>query len=394
MSILLYTVSLKAYKFRIYPTKSQETLLESAFETCRYVYNRTLALRKDTYDHEREYVSLYETARELTKWKLFKPELKRVHSQVLQNAQVRVDLAFNSFYRRAKEVKAGKLDPKKIGFPRFKGKERYDSITYPQYGSSAQIIGNCIHLSKIGDVRLKQHRDIKGVPKTVTISKRGNGKWYCSIACEVKKVVRKGKPRSPKVVGIDVGVRKLATLSDGTIIEPPRYLMEYEATLDKANRRLDKAPKGTPLRAKMRKQLGRVYELISNKRTDFTEKLSLKLVKDYTFIAFENLQIDEMVEAADCYCEKHIMDASWRKLMDRTKCKAEEAGTTVVFVDPRNTSQRCSQCGKIVKKSRSETVHKCNICGLIMDRDLNAAKNILALGLQCRDCNKSQMPTF
>jgi len=368
-------MSLKAYKFRIYPTKAQETVLEQTLETCRRVYNKTLALRKDEYEATKTSISLFETNRQLTQWKKEDPiYLKKVHSQVLQNVQVRVDLAFQGFFRRVK------IDPSNAGYPRFKARGRYDSITYPQPGSAFKLRSGFVELSKIGKVKIQQHRDIEGTPKTCTVSKTTTGKWFVSFACEIES---KPKPeREFKAVGIDLGVKTLCALSNGEEIDPPKFYAKEEKNLAKAQRKLSAAEKGSKLRKKCKKVVAHIHERISNKRKDFCEKLSLSLVQTYSFIAFEDLRIDEMVQKSDCYVEKQIMDAAWNQLTTRTMHKAEEAGATVVFVNPYNTSQNCSQCGTLVPKNRNETVHDCPACGLSIGRDHNAAINILRLGLQ------------
>lgn len=368
-------MSLKAYKFRIYPTKAQETVLEQTLETCRRVYNRTLALRKDEYEATKTYISLFETNKQLTQWKKEEPfYLKKVHSQVLQNVQVRVNLAFQGFFRRVKN------DPSNAGYPRFKAKGRYDSITFPQDNGMFRLSSGFLKLSKIGKVKIQQHRAIKGTPKTCTVSKTATGKWFVSFACEIES---KPKPeREFKAVGIDLGVRTLCALSNGEEIDPPKFFVSEENNLAKAQRKLSAAEKGSKIRKKCKKVVAHIHEHISNKRKDFCEKLSLSLVQTYSFIAFEDLEIDEMVQKSDCYIEKHILDAAWNQLVSKTMCKAEDAGTTVVLVNPCNTTKMCSQCGTLVPKDRNEKVHNCPACGLSLGRDHNAAINILRLGLQ------------
>lgn len=365
---------LKAYKFRIYPTKAQETVLEQTLETCRRVYNRTLALRKDTYEQEQRSISLFETHKELTQWKKDDPiYLKKVNAQVLQNVQLRVDLAFKAFFRR---VKQGQTP----GYPRFKGKGRYNSITYPQAGSAFRISSGFIQLSRIGKVKIQQHRAIEGKQKTCTVSKTSTGKWFISIVCEQEP---KQKPiREQKAVGIDLGVRTLCALSNGDEVKPPRFLLEEETNLAKAQRKLSVTDKGSKLRNKRRKVVARIHERISTKRKDFCDKLSLSLVQTYSFIAFEKLKIDEMVQQEDCYIGKYIYDVAWNQLVSMTHYKAEEAGSVVVLVNPYNTTKMCSQCGALVPKDRNEKVHNCPVCDLKIGRDHNAAINILRLGLQ------------
>jgi putative transposase len=365
---------LKAYKFRIYPTHAQETTLNQTLETCRRVYNRTLALRKDAYEQERKTLGFYDTEKYLIIWKKEDPTyLSKVHSQVLQNVQMRVDLAFKAFFRRVKQGE----NP---GYPRFKGYSRYDSFTYPQAGSAFRITSGFIKLSKIGDVKIKQHRAIEGKQKTCTVSKTATGKWFVSIVCEQEP---KPKPeREFKAVGIDLGVKNLAVLSNGEVIKPPRFYMEEEKELAKAQRKLSATKKGTELRNKRRKVVAHIYERIKNKRKDFCDKLSLSLVQNYSFIAFENLKIQNMVQEKDCYIAKHIYDAAWNQLISMTTYKAEDAGSVVVLVNPYNTTKMCSQCGTIVHKTLSNRVHDCPVCGLKIDRDHNAAINILRLGMQ------------
>lgn len=368
-------MSLKAYKFRIYPTKAQETVLKQTLETCRRVYNRTLALRKDAYEQEQRSISLFETSKQLTQWKKEDPlYLKKVHSQVLQNVQVRVDLAFQGFFRRVK------IDPTNAGYPRFKAKGRYDSITYPQPGTAFRLRSCCIELSKVGKVKIQQHRAIEGNPKTCTVSKTATGKWFVSLVCKIEP--KSNPEREFKPVGIDLGVRSLCTLSNGEVIDHPKFYISDEKKLAKAQKKLSAAKKGSKLHKKCKKVVARVHEKIKNKRNDFCNKLSLSLVQTYSLISFEDLKIDEMVQKDDCYIEKHILDAAWNQLVSKTMYKAEEAGTTVVLVNPRNTTKMCSQCGTLVPKERSEKVHSCPVCGLKMDRDHNAAINILRLGLQ------------
>ena len=367
-------MSLKAYKFRIYPTHAQETTLNQTLETCRRVYNRTLALRKDEYEQEHKTLGFYDTEKYLVQWKKEDPTyLSKVHSQVLQNVQMRVDLAFKAFFRRVKQGE-------KPGYPRFKGYGRYDSFTYPQAGSAFQLSSSIIKLSKIGDVKIKQHREVIGNQKTCTISRSATGKWSVSIVCEIEP---KLKPeREFRAVGIDLGVKNLAVLSNGEVIKPPRFYMGEEKELVKAQRKMDAAKKGSKLHSKRRKVVARIHERITNKRKDFCDKLSLSLVQNYSLIVFEDLKTNQMIQQEDCYIAKHIYDVAWNQLINMTTYKAEDAGSVVVLVNPYNTTKMCSQCGTIIHKSLKDRVHDCPVCGLKIDRDHNAAINILRLGMQ------------
>ena len=360
----------KSYRYRIYPTKSQRSVLDQNLELCRKIYNDTLALRKDAWEKEGKSISLYETNSILVTWKSDRPELKQVYSQVLQNVQVRVDLAFKAFFRR---VKNGE-DP---GYPRFKGYGRYDSLTYKQLGFG--IKDGKLHLAKIGDIKIKLHRPIEGKIKTCTIRRMPTGKWFACLSVEIEDA-----PLPPwkdgSVVGIDVGLASFATLSNGEKIDNPRFFRKEEKALAKAQRKRDKLPKGSSLRRKASKVVTRIHERITNRRTDFSNQISRQFVNRFGVIVFEDLDIQNMLK--NHHLAKSISDVAWNMLVKSTESKAAYAGSKVVLVDPKYTSQICSRCGLIVEKDLSERVHSCSECGLSMDRDLNAAINILRLGLQ------------
>jgi len=343
--------------------------MANTLELCRQTYNETLAVRKNAYEQEGKSVSYYETKKLLPQCKEEKPELKSVHSQVLQEVVKRVDLAYQAFFRRVKEGE----DP---GYPRFKGYGRYDSFTYTQSGFSLKP--GKLWLSKIGDIRIKLHRAIEGAIQRLNIRKMPTGKWFVSFVVEVKP--DEPLPKTGLSVGVDVGLKSFITLSNGEHVDNPRFFVHEEKALAKAQRKLSRAEKGTPERVKALKEVHRVHERITNKRDDFVQKISLHLVKSYDLIAFEDLNIRGMVENHSL--AKHIADAAWNKLITTTSYKAEWAGKRVELVNPSNTSQTCSGCGQVVQKDLSERVHRCPFCGLTLDRDHNAALNILRLGLQ------------
>ena len=342
--------------------------MEQTLEICRWVYNETLAMRKSAWEQEQRSISYYESKRQIPLWKKEHPELSRVYSQVLQDVSMRVDLAFKAFFRR---VKAGE-NP---GYPRFKGRGRYDSFTYPQYGF--KLDGDRLHLSKIGDVRVVLHRPVEGTIKTLTIRRSSTGKWYACFSVEYDP---SPLPQKETTVGIDVGLESFATLSNGEKIENPRFFRTDEKALAKAQRKLSKAEKGTPERKKARKIVAHVHERIANRRLNFAHQTSRQLVDRFGKIVFEDLNITNM-QKNHCLA-KSIADVAWNQFVTITKSKAEEAGSRVILVNPRNTSQMCSRCGMIVAKTLSDRVHSCPHCGLEMDRDQNAAVNILRLGLQ------------
>ena len=359
----------KIFRYRIYPTKAQITKLNETLELCRWVYNETLAFRKNAWETEQIRISYFDSKKMVPIWKKEKPELKTVHSHTLQDVTMRVDLAFQAYFRR---VKAGE----KAGYPRFKGKGWYDSITYLQSGFALE--NNILTLSKIGDIKVKLHRPIGGNIKRLTIRRSTTQKWFVSILTDNDSY--NPLKSSVKSIGIDVGIHSFATLSDGTFVENPRFYVKEQKNLAKVQRKHSKQTKGTPERKKALNVLCRVHERITNKREDFTQKLSKILVDNFGTICFEDLNITKMVK--NPLYAKGIMDAAWNKLVTYTSYKAENAGRKVILVNPFNTSQMCSRCGKLVEKDISERTHNCPFCNLSIDRDFNASINILRLGLQ------------
>ena len=357
------------FKYRLYPTKSQRTQLNQTLEGCRWVYNETLAMRKNAWEQEQKSLTYYDTKRMIPIWKEQKPELKNIYSQALQNVTERVDLAFKAFFR---QVKAGEQN----GYPRFKGFGRYDSFTYTQSGFT--LNNTHLHLSKIGNVKIKLHRPLEGQIKTLTIQRDTIGNWYACFSCEVN---LQPLPPSPFVVGIDVGLTHFATLSTGEKIDNPRFFRRDEKALAKAQRKLSKQVKGTPERAKAKKVVSHIHYRIANRRRDFAHKLSRRLVDEFQIIALEKLDIQEMQDGNYRGMNKSIADAAWGQLRQFTIYKAEGANRSEVDVKPRGTTQDCSGCNEVVPKGLSVRIHHCPNCGLTLDRDLNAALNILARGL-------------
>jgi len=360
---------LKTYRYRLYPTKAQITALIRTFELCRKVYNNTLALRRDSWDYDQKNLTYFDTVNELVRWKREFPDLRDVHSQVLQNVQVRVDLAFKAFFRR---VKIGD-NP---GYPRFKGRNRYDSITYPQSGFS--ISGSVLHVSKIGDISIILHRPIDGTIKTMTIRRSSAGKWYVSFAVEYEPGIHDHP--GTEIVGIDLGLSSFATFSTGETIANPRFFRSEEKELARVQRKLSKAEKGTLERRNRRLIVAKVHARIANKRSNFIHQISRDFVDRFKLIAFEDLQIINMQK--NSHLAKSIADVAWGMMIQTTRNKAVDAGSQVILINPRNTTQTCSRCNQIIRKEMSDRIHSCPFCGLVMDRDQNAAINILRLGTQ------------
>jgi len=363
----------KAFKYRIYLTNGQRRILERQLEACRYLYNETLASRKNAWEQEQRTVDWYETKRALPLLKDMRPSLKLVHSQVLQNVTERVELAFKAFFRR---VKAGEPE---VGYPRFKGRGRYDSITYPQYGNGVRLDGDRLILSKVGAVHVVLHRPVEGTPKTVTLRRSHTGKWYACFSCAVE---AEALPPTNAVVGVDVGLASFATLSDGKEIANPRFYRRDEADLGRVQKLKDAAKNAQRWdeNRRRKKALAHIHERIANRRADFAHQRSRELVDAYQMIVFEDLAPLEMGRSRGM--RKSILDVAWSQFISLTLAKAEEAGRRVVLIDPRNTSKLCSRCGELVQKRLSDRIHACPRCGLVMGRDHNAARNILHRGLQ------------
>ncbi len=353
----------------------------------------TEARKQCTRDHAVDY---YEQKRELVDLKELRPEYQEIASHVLQDVMLRLKRTYDGFFRRV-------YNGERPGYPRFQGRNRYDSFTYPDgagWKLEAQkrplekkgMIKVNLHLSKIGTVNVHLHRDLEGSIKTLTI-KRGGDHWYAVFTCEVVDIPL---PVSSQEVGIDLGVTHFAALSDDTFIEHPRYFRRTEKKLAKAQQALARKKKGSHRRAKAVRRVAMCHRKIRNQRKDFQHKASRKLVNQYQMIVLEDLQVKNLTKApapkqdeqgnylpngasAKAGLTKSILDAGWATFTEMIHFKAASAGRTVLLVNPFMTSQRCSGCGTIVKKDLSERWHSC-ACGTELDRDTNAAINILNLG--------------
>ena len=357
------------FMYRIYPNNKQLKALEATLEECRWLYNETLAYRKNAWEERQERVSYYDSKKRIPILKAERPSLQTVHSQVLQNVTERVELAFQAFFRRVKE---GAEEP---GYPRFKGYGRYDSFTFRQSGFSITH-DDRVSLSKIGSIKMVYHRKIRGTIKTATIRRSSTGKWYVSfsIECEPERL-----DPTPTQVGIDVGLKTFATLSNGEEIPNPRFFRKEEKALAKVQRKHSKLAKGTPGRRKHRKVVARVHERIKFRHDNFTHQESRQIVDRFGVICVEDLHVNRMVHN---HClAKSIHDASWSGFFDKLFAKAAEAGRIALKVNPAYTSQDCSRCHHRQKMPLSSRVYHCPCCLLEIDRDLNAAMNIKAVGL-------------
>jgi putative transposase len=370
----------KTYQFRLYPTSGQIKVLQEWLGLCCDVYNAALDERRSAYRMAGISLSYAHQCAELPACKEVRPELGEVPAQVLQDAVKRVDRAYDDFFRRVEQGQ-------KPGFPRFKSRFRYASLTFKQYENSFTVLpGNQKHkatlvLAKLGQIKMVMHRAIKGTPKTAIVKCTPTGKWYVSISVEVEReeVQRKRLPACAEEVGLDVGLKTFAYLSTGEEIPNPRFFRAEEAALARAQRNLSKAPKGSRERKKKRKVVARVHERISNRRTNFIDQQVASLIKRFGLLAVEALVVRNMVKNPKL--AKSIADVSWSMFFTRPLDKAEEAGREVVRVNPAYTSQTCSACGHRQPMPLSVRVYDCPQCGLVLHRDHNGSLNILAEGL-------------
>lgn len=353
----------QAFKYRLYPSQKQEGRLFSDFETCKQVWNELLDYNKNFYRRTGKRISKagYD---HFTSGKI-----KDVYSQVTQNVAERLDLAFDSFFRRLKERKAGKKV--KPGFPRYKSK--VSSITYPQKGFKF-LSEKKLSVSKIGNIQIILHRTPKGQIKTLTIKRNKANQWFAYFSCELETqpIVH---PQKDSKIGIDVGLESFATLSNGTKIENPRFLLKSEKRLKHLNRKFSKKKKGSKNRQKARLPLAKQHLKVTNQRQDFQHKLAKTLISQFATISVEHLNIANMVQ--NHRLAKSISDASWGNFKRILSYKAVIGGGELIEVNPRNTSKTCSGCGTVLEELKlKERTFNCPTCGLNLDRDHNAAINI------------------
>lgn len=359
----------KTYKYRLEPTPQQERVLETVLWRCRTLYNVALEQRKTWWERGQDVgASYYQQKAELPNLKAACLEFGEVHAHVLQDVILRVERTFQAFFRR---VKAGETP----GYPRFRGKGRYNSFTFPQYGNGAVLDGGVLSLSKIGRIAIRLHRPPEGTPKTVTVSREADG-WYACISCA--EVPVQPLPTAGRETGIDVGLKVFLVTAQGVVFDNPRHYRRAERSLAKCQRRVSRRKKGSHRRKKAALLLAKVHQDVRRARADFHHKVALKLVQQNDTIYLEDLRVANM--ARNAHLAKSISDAGWAQFRAILEAKAAWAGRRVVAVLPAFTSQDCSGCGERVPKSLSVRTHVCPTCDLVLDRDENAALNILRAG--------------
>ena len=360
----------KAFSYQLYPTRRQTEALEAQLTATRRLYNAALEQRRTIWHSRRESISVYQQLRELPDLRRAEPDLGAVHAHACQTTLQRLDAAFRAFFRRVK----AKETP---GYPRFKGRDRWDSLVFKEYGNGALIVDGRLRIFGIGHVKLKLHRPITGTIKTVTLKRDVRGRWAVIFSCA--DVPARMFPKANADVGIDMGLTAFATLSTGEAIDNPRWYRQTEASLAAAQRDLAAKRPGTSARRRARHRVARLHEKAREQRRDFHHKTALRLVRAHGAIAVEDLDIRGLIVRSPTGLTKSIHDAAWGRFLAILGAKAAEAARRFVKVPPRGTSSTCSGCGRVEPKALSERVHACP-CGLVLDRDHNAALNILRAG--------------
>ena len=354
------TKIVKSYKFKIKISKAVETKFEQTLNLCRELYNSAIQERRDAWKINHVSLNYHIQRAQLPDIKQIRPEIEEIYSQVLQDVLRRVSKTFDAYFRRLSRGE-------KAGYPRFKGKNFFNSFTYVQSGF--KIVGNKLTLSKIGSMRVHLSREIVGTIKTCTIKREVSG-WFVIFAVEDQPI---RLPHSAKAIGIDVGIENYATYTEGEPTPNPRFFESLQSKLRVAQRTVSRRKKGSQRRRQAVLKLRKIHQKIKNCRNDFQHKLSTRIVSNYGVIAVEDLNIKRMSRGI---LSKQILDASWSSFLYKIGYKAENAGRDFWKVNPNGTSQTCT-CGEKVKKKLSVRWHHCPGCGLSAHRDFVSAQVIL-----------------
>ena len=364
----------RTYEYRLYPRPAEQAALSRLLEQHREVYNAALAQCRNAYEATGQHQSALSQWPYFRDWRNTFPDLI-LNASSLQHTLRRVDKAYAAFFRR---VKAGQTP----GHPRFKGAPRFHSVEYT-YGDGVKLEYDdyydrfVLHVQKVGAIKVKLHRLVPhdATIKHVVLKRKASG-WYVGLQLECPDPLP-AQPNGLPAVGADMGLLRLLTLSDGTQIDNPRWLRQSLDELRRAQRRLARARKGSHRRQDRRQIVARLHEHVANVRRDFWHKLTHWLVQHYGLIVLEDLNLAFMTRHEHLALSAH--DAALGRFRQLLDDKAAEAGSHVTTVNAAYTSQACSGCGVMVEKDLSVRVHRCPECSLELDRDLNAARNILNL---------------
>lgn len=358
---------LKAFKYRLYPTRAQEQAMESLLETHRRLYNSALDGRKNAYQNQKRTATFAEQCLLLTVARREDERLAACSAASCQRTLRRLDRSVAAFFRR---LKAGQ----KPGYPRFRGKGRFDSVEFT-YGDGAKLTGdNKARFQGVGDVKVKLHRPVEGTIKTARFKREADG-WHVIYSCDLPEG-EAVEPSCAPAVGIDLGLKSFLVTSEGESITAPRLYRKAQKKLRRAQRSVARKKRGGKNRRKAVKRLARLHQHVANQRRDFHHKTAHDLVERYGRVAHEDLNVSGMVRSLNLGKSTH--DAGWSGFLSILSHKAACAGVEVVGVDPRQTSQMCSRCGSLPETPLGlrDRVYRCLHCGLCVDRDFNAALNI------------------
>jgi putative transposase len=353
------------YRYRLLPTMQQHRALEAILESQRQLYNAALEERIDAYRKANVTRTYFAQTKALTEWRQDDPEAAALPVALQRATLKRLDEAYKGFFRR---VKSGA----KVGFPRFRGKGWFDSFGFREFRGISLQAGRLRFKGMPGALRVHLHRPMpaEAVIRNC-IFKRDVKGWIVGLAVEVPTLpLREGE----RAVGVDLGITTFAALSDGAVIPSLKAARRAEDRLRIAQRALARKKRGSKGRGKARIAVRRCHAATVRQRANHLHQASARLVRDYDVIAIEDLQVKGLARSS---LAKDVHDASWAKFISFLRYKAAKAGTRLIEVDPRNTTQDCSGCGAKVPKELGDRQHECPHCGLSIDRDLNAARNIL-----------------
>lgn len=358
-----------SYKYPIFPNKITQQKLAEALDACRWLYNNLLEKMNDARENGIK-LKTYDTQNMIPFLKLENPKLKQVYSKVLQMVNY-------TLWSNIKGLAASKKNGRKIGHVRFKGYGWYNTLNYNQSGFKIDQDHSLLHLSKIGDIRIKFYRKIEGCIKAVII-KREDKRWFAIVQADQEP---HPLPETGEAIGLDVGLTSFVVDSEGNEIENPRFAEQSADKLTKLQRKLARAKVGSNNYRAIKNKIAKLHKRINRQRDDFLHKLSRMYVNNFDIVCVEDLDVKGLKEKGhNNGMHRSIHDASWSKFIFMLSYKAQSAGRKLIKVDPRNTTQRCSACGSIVKKDLSDRVHECHYCGFSSDRDYNASRNILIAG--------------
>jgi putative transposase len=354
----------KGFKFRLYPTPKQGTMLAQQTGNTRFLWNKLLESNIETYENTQKFKFSYDMIMSIPKLKKEYNFLKLSFSQSLQQVGRHLDSALKYSFKNSK------------GFPKFKKKGNRDSFTVPQ---KFHLNKNSVQLPKIGKVGWVKHRNWEGNPKFLTISRDGT-QWFCSITCEIE--IPDKQYSDKNLAGIDVGLKEFAALSDNTIIKRERHLNKYKNKLAKEQRWLSRKVKGSNNRKKQIQKVQMVHRKIRNTRNDFLHKTSSNMIAKYSGVVLEDLNIKGMMKNSKL--ARSISDAGWYEFSRMLEYKSLWNSKHFLKVDRWYASSKiCNECGnKKVDLRLEDRTYVCKNCGTIIDRDYNASKNILDEGLK------------